>query len=324
MIRHAVRLLLFAPCLALAQPSAQSPAEPLVWLNRMAEAAQTLDYSGTFVFQSGTRSETSRVAHALEGGREIERLEVLDGTPREIVRENDEVRCYLPDVKRVLVEKRVRGRFFPALVASGAQALAAHYAVRTGGVERVAGHEAQLVVLDAKDAWRYSHRLWAEVRSGLILKAQILDDRQRLVEQFTFTQLAIGGAVDRSELQSRQQALAGEWQTEDLSIAGGAEVASGWRLRDGVPGFAKTHEMRRLLRKDGVPVTHLVFSDGLAAVSVFIAPPDAESSRKPWSSAQGAINVHTRMLAGHVVTVLGEVPPATAMKIANGIEYRKP
>lgn len=320
MIRYAVRLLLLLPALALAQPTP----DPLAWLNRMAGAAQTLDYGGTFVYQSGARSETSRILHVSEEGREIERLEVLDGSPRVVVRNHDEIRCYLPDAKRILVEKRIAGRSFPALIASDVKALASHYTLRSGGIERIAGHDAQLVALDAKDAWRYSHRLWAEINSGLILRAQILDERQRVVEQFSFTQLSIGGEIDRADLESPYSRSTAGWKTENLSVAEATPADSGWHLQGSVPGFSKIYEMRRRSPESGATVKHLVFSDGLAAVSVFIAPIDAESSPKPRDSGQGAINVRSRVVAGHVVTVLGEVPQATARKIANGIEYRKP
>jgi len=113
MIRAA--LLLVAALFAL-PTLAETAGDGAVWLSRMMNAAQRLSYSGTFVYQSGTHSETSRVVRIVDAAGERERLEVLDGSPREVVRVNDEVRCYLPDDRRVVIERRSARRAFPALL----------------------------------------------------------------------------------------------------------------------------------------------------------------------------------------------------------------
>jgi sigma-E factor negative regulatory protein RseB len=295
-------------------------ADPTMWLNRMATAAQTLNYSGTFVFQSGVRSETSLIVHAVYGDRELERLEVLDGSPREVVRDRNEVRCYLPDDRRVVVDKRRPDRDFPALIKPNAKLLADHYTVREGETERVAGHEVRLIVLEPKDGWRYGHRLWAEVSSGLIVKAQTLDERSHPIEQFSFTQLSIGAPISREQLNARH--AAGDWKVEKLPVS---EVADGrWRARSLLPGFFKTQEMRRRWRDGGPPIEHLVFSDGLAAVSVFIEPLDRDHPHAAGAAVQGALNLFVRPIAGYTISVLGEVPPATVRNIAYEIESYKP
>jgi len=310
-------LLLFSSGLA----RCQAAGDATMWLNRMAMAAQTLNYSGTFMFQSGARSETSLIVHAVDGNGEAERLEVLDGSPREVIRNRDEVRCYLPNDRRVVVEKRSARRDFPALITSDAKQLADHYAVRQGAVERIAGYEARAIALEPRDGWRYGYRLWAEVNSALIVKAQTLDERRRPIEQFSFTQLSIGTPIDREQLNARH--AAGDWKVENLSVSDVAVADTGWHFRSLVPGFVKTQEMQRRWREGGPLVTHLVFSDGLAAVSVFIEALDPDHPHKPGNSAQGAINFFVRRIAGHTITVLGEVPPATVRKIADGIEYRQ-
>lgn len=325
MIRRVARLLLSALLYALlSQPIlAQTPDDPFEWLSRMAGAAGRTEYSGTFVFQGGMRTETSRIVHLLENGHELERLEVLDGSPREIVRRDDEIRCYLPDLRRILVDRRAPGRAFPALLSGDVRALAAHYAIRVAGTDRIAGRTARLVHLDARDAWRYSQRLWADVDTGLILKAQMLDERARPVEQFTFTQLVTGSAVDRREVLPRHEESAAGWPVDNLAEGSGQPGVVPWEARRGiVPGFDKTQEMRRRLQGRDDAVVHMVFSDGLVAVSAFIAPLGASQAPKPGSEARGAINIHTRMLSGHVLTVLGEVPAATVRRIAEGITER--
>ena len=45
---------------------------------------------------------------------------------------------------------------------------------------------------------------------------------------------------------------------------------------------------------------------------------------RPGMSSMGAVNIYTRELANHVVTVVGEAPAQTVRRIANTVEYHKP
>src|SRR5450432_2116325 len=63
------------------------------WLQRAATAARTLNYSGTIAYQHAGRIETSRLVHFSDAGNEFEKLTNLDGPSREVIRQNDQVRC---------------------------------------------------------------------------------------------------------------------------------------------------------------------------------------------------------------------------------------
>lgn len=310
--------LLLAPAGAWAADPA--PADPVAWLQRIAAAARSLNYTGTFVYQHGNRVETSRIVHYVDAaGNELERLEGMDGPMREVIRSNDEVKCYLPDSRTVRIERRQARKSFPALLPEQVASLAGNYDVRLGGQERMAGLDCQVLLLEPRDDKRYRHRMWVDTASGLLVKTVMLDDKGRVVEQFAFTQLAIGGPIDPEQLKPR---LAGgrEWREERQAEAVAAD--SGWAIGSQPPGFRKVMEMKRSLPgKDG-PVTHIVISDGLVAVSVFIEPMPAGDKFRLGVSSQGAINVFTRPVSDHLVTVLGEAPAATVMQIGNSVSYK--
>ncbi|MCZ7654832.1 MAG: hypothetical protein M5R42_11940 [Rhodocyclaceae bacterium] len=82
-----------------------------------------------------------------------------------------------------------RSRLFLRFCLHPSGSLNDHYLIRKGDVSRVAGLDSQLIVLEPKDALRYGHHLWAEVNSGLILKARIVDERSETIEQFALNQL---------------------------------------------------------------------------------------------------------------------------------------
>jgi sigma-E factor negative regulatory protein RseB len=296
--------------------AAQSP-ESLAWLRKIQDATRNLSYTGTFVYQHGGRSETSRITRL--AASDTERLEVLDGMPRELVRTRDTVRCYLPESKVVKVERRTPDRSFPALLPDKVGAIAQHYDISLGETRRVGGFECQAVVLTPRDNLRYGYRLYADTSSGMLVRAITVDAAGNPVEQFTFTQLSIG-RVTPDMVKSRHAASA--WRVEDTEAA--PTRLAGWGLSAELPGFQKVVELTRRMG-ESKPVGQVVYSDGLAAVSVFIEPLQArrEPARTGLASL-GAIHIYTREVANHMVTVVGEAPAASVQRIANAVEYRSP
>jgi len=308
---------------ALALPVwAQAPTEALQWLQRMADAAQKLNYVGTFVYQSGNQTETSRISHMVDGGDELEHLEVLDGSPREVVRVNDEVQCFLPESRLLIVERR-RSRetpSFPALLPGSFAGLAEHYEISKGAAGRVAGFESQNILIKPRDGLRYGHRLWIDAASGLLLKSAVIDERGEALETFAFTELRIGGPVERASLKPRNQMNDG-WKVQNVRTS--EPRADHWHFRNEVPGFRKVAGMKRQGRPDGPEISHLIFSDGLAAVSVFIEPLGGRNKPEAGPINIGAVNAYKRITADHMFVVMGDVPPASLKKIAEGIEPKK-
>lgn len=299
------------------------PENGLSWLRKMASASRQLNYTGTFIYRHGNDIEASRIVHYVNAaGGEFERLETLDGPPREVIRTNNQVTCYLPNTKTVLIEKRSRRRFPALLPAQLTGGLAQHYTVRQSGMGRAAGYDCRVVVLIPKDRLRYGHKFCAEASSGLPLRAKTVDEKGTLLESFAFTEVKLGGKFDRDKVQSRYAAESKNWKTaRAASPSADRPGRTGWVLARELPGFRKVTESKRSIAGHGATVFHLVYSDGLAAVSVFIEP--LPKSYPPQSlSHQGAVNIYVRLVADHMVTALGEAPAATVMRIANSLEYR--
>lgn len=296
---------------------AQTP-EALGWLRKMQDATQKLSYRGTFVYQNGGRSETSRITRYVDGEGDIERLEVLDGMPREIVRTKDTVRCYLPGARLVKVDRRTE-RDFPGLLPERITALARHYDIALGETRRIADYDCQAITLTPKDNLRYGYRLYADAKTGMLLSAVTVDAAGQQIEHFTFTQLSIGG-VTRDMVRPRLASRG--WREEDTEAAP-ARLA-GWGLSSELPGFQKIIELKRRLGESR-SAGQVVYSDGLAAVSVFIESLEGRSDPvRTGLSSMGAIHIYTREVANHMVTVVGEAPAASVQRIANAVEYRKP
>lgn len=303
--------------------SATQQTDALNWLHKVAAAAHQLNYRGTYIYQYGDYIETSKITHIRDESGEHEKIEALDGAPREVIRNNEEVLCFKPDSSdSVTVEKRKVEKSFPALLPRQLGGIFENYRVRFAEPGRTAGHACKVIVLEPKDQYRYQHKLWIDQSSGLLLKAGMFNKNNELIGQFAFTQVEIGGRIDKEAL---KPTLAGKKvlvSSEPSAIQMGLEQSENWTVKQIPPGFAQVTVMTRMMPGKGVPVKHWVFSDGLATVSVFIEP--AATAIKPMQSVvrQGAVHVYTRIVDDHQVTVLGEVPAIAVMQIANSVSKK--
>lgn len=302
------------------------------WLAKIQSAAQRLNYSGTFVYQQGSQFRTSKITHILEGKNEVEKLEVLDGKPREYIRNNEQITCYVPETKTLLVEKRLTHDVFPAILPSNASALPEYYHIKKGETGRIAGYDCQSIELIPVDHLRYGYKLWAEKSSGLLLRTQTLNEKNEVVEQISFTQIKIGG-IDRSQVKPSFANTSG-WHVESPTMK--PVSFSPLKISGLPPGFKKIRELKRTIletpkHNEGMvasqsatagerEVSQTVFSDGLAAISVFVEP--GSQSRTEGSLQQGAMNITGKRQGDYWVTIVGEVPAAAIKNVANSIEIQ--
>ena len=320
--RPSVRSLLVVSLTAAVVYAADASAEDATrWLERAAQAARTLNYAGTLVYQRNGHVETSRLVHLVDGGQEQEKLVSLDGPPREVIRSSAEVRCYFPDAKIVQIEPRTFRNVFPSLSAEQARNLAQYYEARVGVSERIAGHWTQVMTFEPKDGLRYGHKFWADAISGLLLKARLIDDHGEVVEQFAFTDVAINEKVDRDMVKPSWAAAPPDWQLKQGSFGEMLPRETVWSASRLPGGFQKVMEGYRTLRGKREPVAQLVYSDGLVAVSVFVEP-IALPAVQTGVSQHGGLNVYTTKYDDHLITVLGEVPPAAVRQIAQSVARR--
>ena len=295
----------------------------LQWVQSIQQAAVRVNYSGTIVYQAGGEMRTSRITHLFDGAHSHERIQTMDGKPREYIRlrteNNDEVRCLIPESRRVIIEHRAIEEPFPGLIGAPAEAILERYDLKTGEVERVAGIECQVLLLEPRDQSRYGYRLCVDRATGLLLKAQTVGERHEVLEQVAFTDIRIGERIDRSRL---KPAWATDGWTVEKSDYRRADLdKAGWVV-PAPDGFSRTKEvLRRMGPSDAMQV---VFSDGLATMSVFIEPSSAGTPVVDEVQMMGPTAVYARRLGETLVTVIGEVPPSAVRTLAKSVEFRGP
>jgi sigma-E factor negative regulatory protein RseB len=315
---------LAAMAVALAAPAAQaSPEKARAWLQRMTDSLASRSYDGLFTHTAGGQSETMRIVHHVVDGQSRERLVSLDGSGREIVRTAGEVHFYMPDRRVVIVEPRSDdGSLLKALPAPGPR-LDALYTLSMREGKKLLGREVRVVDVMPRDAYRYGYRLWLDEETAMPLRSIVVDREGRPVEMIHFTRLETDGTVDPRDLEPAVDTAGFQWlrtgQRAESSVA-----VTGWRPLKMPPGFRLVAS--RLQRMPGapMPVQHLIFSDGFASVSVFIEPGPTNGPAPAESTSLGSANAFSTRVRGHIVTAVGEVPPATVRDIATSFAPVQP
>lgn len=311
--------------LATAMPSAwagQDAADAWRVLEQAAKAARSLSYKGVFVYQAGNSSRSVQITHMNYGQGEYARIVMLDGQPREVLSQGSDVVIFSPREEKVIIEKRRGHNMFPAVLPSSLDSLKASYEARVGGSERVGGRIGRVIFLDARDKFRYGYKFWADQQNGLLLKYVTIDGSDRVMEKIAFNQIDL---LDTHEMDWFQPHVDPDktYVMEDHAPSRVLTEAGPWTLSELPPGYRKIDQMLSHVPGKAEPVPHLIFSDGLASVSLFIEPLAKGARPKSGHTVMGATHFYASVVDGRQVIAVGEVPEAAVEQIAHAISFQK-
>ncbi|MCW8927123.1 MAG: MucB/RseB C-terminal domain-containing protein [Xanthomonadales bacterium] len=297
---------------------AGSSNEAREWLERMVQAMQQMTYQGTFVYVRGGDVETMRITHMVDESGVRERLYSVSGPHREVIRDHNGVRCVLEDSASVVEDQVLANSYFPELPLSLIDSENNGYRLETGGLARIAGHSARRVSISPADNFRYGYDFWLEQQTGLLLKWVLLDSKRKPLAKLMFTDFSIGADVKLAEIESdsKEQDFV-KMKTISPEKAVVTKSTPRWVPANLPPGFqlaAHNHKSG-----SGEVYEHMVYSDGLTAVSVYIEEKDKGNAVKPGISKLGTNYAFVRDQGGLRITVIGEVPVVTVKSIANEI-----
>jgi sigma-E factor negative regulatory protein RseB len=313
-------------------PQARGADDARAWLEKMNKALATRNYDGTFFHISGGRVETMRIVHRVRSGRVTERLQSLDGSGREFVRANDELTCYLPDQHTVLVEPRQdRGPFLGSLPQFDSS-VSDFYRIEALPAAHILGRAARVIAVNPKDQFRFGYRLWLDEKTAMPLKTQLCDSRGTVLEQIFFARLDMPESIPDSDLAPTVRTDGMRWVRQGPAVDNASAALAAYRASQLPPGFRLTVQGAQTLGDASAPASHLVYSDGLATVSVFVeeqrssdsgvaAAPDSLTPPPMQGLARvGAGYAFSTIVQGHQVTAVGEVPAQTVEFIAHSVK----
>jgi sigma-E factor negative regulatory protein RseB len=291
------------------------------WLMKINAAASGVNFSGTFVYIHDGKIESMEVARRIKGGMMEERLYSLNGPPREIIRGMNKVWCYIPDQNVVVHDYRqITQSGFPKILPSDLEQLTRNYRFSEGRRGRIADRTAQQINIIPNDSYRYGYNLWADTESGLLLQSDLINQQNEVVEQYTFVTVEIGGDISDEQLVAVSDKDELQLFGNNTPISTPAE-SSAWQVTQIPDGYVLNKHIRRMSPMDAGEVEHLVYTDGLSTVSVFIKKTREGQSDMNGLSKMGAVHAYRKTMNNHRITVMGEVPAVTVKFLAMGIEH---
>jgi sigma-E factor negative regulatory protein RseB len=294
----------------------------LSWLDRMSDATKSLNYEGTFVYLHDGELETMRIIHGSDEDGEHEKLVSLNGAAREIIRDNDYVTCILPDSKAVVVDKSRPKKSFTTSLPVSFDNLKDNYVFQMDGEERIAGRAARIISIKPRDNHRYGYRLWIDTVTGLLLKMDQVNEQGRALEQMMYTELTVVDHIDASRILPSISGQEYTWSRQQDEVVKQEKTRDMWLISKAPKGFMLSHSNIHKMPGDKRSVSHMVLTDGMASVSVYIDNVGHNTRKKmlQGTSKMGAVSAFGRFKDNYHITVVGEVPPETVMMIGNSIE----
>ncbi len=291
--------------------------QALELVNKMSQAVRTTNYDGVFIYRHERQTDSMRLIHRGAPGPEQERLISLTGKPREVIRDGDTVTCIYPEDQAVMVA-RAKPRSYVVQLTEPAENYAKSYAFDLAGEDRVAGRDVWIVGIHPMDVYRYGYQLWIDKESYLPLKTELRSRSATTIEEVMFTQLSILPVIPDALLEPGIAGQGFTWFHAAAAEDRGPAIGGKWRVTWMPEGFRISHHERRSLVASGDPVDHLVYTDGVASVSVFVERlHDAAPQLGP--QRIGGISAFGKLEQGHQITAVGEVPPATVQRMANSV-----
>jgi sigma-E factor negative regulatory protein RseB len=295
-------------------------------IDRLQSAAQQLSFSGTFVHQQGPVLQTSRILQLRDSRRSAVKVQALEGSRHEIIRVGQEIRVYMPEHQLVKLDRTELVRSaFPAIFVGSSDDILRNYELVRGGSIRMADLEADEYLLKPRHEMRWPVRFWVDQQSGLVLKCQRLDFDGQAIEQAAFTELRFDPRARASALRPSFES-AKDWTVHDASMSRVQPMPALKYKPEIVKGFELigVYQQAASGSEGGLPfaVRRYVLSDGIATLSVFVQPKQANGTIAERIYRRGALSMISREIQQAWVTVMGEVPPETLRQFAQSIEWK--
>ncbi len=302
-----------------AQPAYAQDLGPRDWLQKMTSAVQTTNYEGTVIRIQDGLVDALKVMHVVSEGVICEKVIIQQGKDLEIIRNGNEVRFIMPERKSVVVEEwDDKSTLFSTLPSSDIR-FGNEYDVSIVRKERIAGRKTIMLAIRPHDSFRYGHRIWLDVATGFPLQTKLLDEHGEIIEQVKFADITFNAEIDVSDIQPSINIDGFRWYTKPRRTDA-PEVITDWVSDDLPPGFRVTSIRGERISGSDDPVTHMMLSDGLASVSVFVEL--GKDQKTPSRSRVGASNAFSVASGDFRVTAVGEVPAATVEQIARSMQPR--
>ena len=296
--------------------------DAMQWIQKMSHAMQQLSYQGRFVYMHDGQMESMSLVHVKDELGNRERLVSLNGEAREILRDNKNLTCIWPSSKQVVVDQsRQSNNVSPIWIPEDVTRLSKFYEFKMAGYDRIADHGAVIVSISPKDDYRYGMKVWLDEDTGLLVQSSVIDGEGDSVEQVMFTELTLLDSAQQKAFSVLPQIDDSYALIRSHEGADGDRVSSDdkWQLEVIPDGFWLESSFRKKMSASDDFTQQMIFTDGMASVSVFIE--FANDQQLAGESSMGAVNAFGKRYKEFSITAIGEVPAITVQKMAESVVY---
>jgi sigma-E factor negative regulatory protein RseB len=293
------------------------------WVQKMSMAMRDLSYRGDFVYLHENQLESMRISHYKDENGEKERLISLNGEAREVIRDNQNLTCIWPSSRKVVVDFSRKNTFSPIFIPEDIARLEKFYEMKLLGEDRIAGMSTVVVHIDPRDKYRYGMKFWINDQNGLMMKSSLINEEGEVVEEVMFTSLKLFDGDEKLVIDTMPEIDESfslvRYHSGDSSKSFAAD--NNWQLSGAPGGFWRESVLKRQIPGTDNFVHQMVYTDGLASLSIFIEKQSSVTTSG--ESSMGAVNAYIRILNNHSVTAIGEVPAITVRQLAESVSYQQ-
>ena len=312
---------LFFICFLLSSVSiSHSSEDPWSIINKAAKATKTLDYKGIFHSQHHKQIKSIEITHATNNDQEFIKMNVLDGSPGEVLTQGKTIYVYNTVDNNVIIQKRKQQRLFPAIFPNNTELLKNFYRLSIGKSERIAGRISQLIVLTPIDDFRYFYYFWLDKKTFLPLKMVVIDQAKNIIEQASFTKINM---IKHKNLDWFKPDVdpSKNYIFDDKIVGQGFVNKRFWEMKKIPPGYKEVDFITKRIPGLNILSHQLVFSDGLSYLSLFIKPISRGQEPKVGEVRLGVNNICARYQDGYQIMAVGSVPLITCNNFSESIKF---
>ncbi|HCS3616456.1 TPA: sigma-E factor regulatory protein RseB [Shigella flexneri] len=284
-------------------------------LQQMNQASQSLNYELSFISINKQGVESLRYRHARLDNRPLAQLLQMDGPRREVVQRGDEISYFEPGLEPFTLNGDYIVDSLPSLIYTDFKRLSPYYDFISVGRTRIADRLCEVIRVVARDGTRYSYIVWMDTESKLPMRVDLLDRDGETLEQFRVIAFNVN-----QDISSSMQTLAKANLPPLLSVPVGEKAKFSWTPTWLPQGFSEVSSSRRPLpTMDNMPIESRLYSDGLFSFSVNVNRATPSSTDQMLRTGRRTVSTSVRDNAE--ITIVGELPPQTAKRIAENIKF---
>ncbi|EHD20527.1 MULTISPECIES: sigma-E factor regulatory protein RseB [Brenneria] len=285
-------------------------------LQQMNGASRSLNYEISFINITRQGFESVRYRHAVINNRSLAQLMFMDGPRREIVQRGNEISYFDAGLEPFTLSSDHIVDSLPSLVHADFQKIAQYYDfIPADGRVRIADRLAVGIRIISRDATRYSYAVWMDAESKLPLRVDLQDRNGERLEQFLATALIVDDGVVNALRPLENIRL-----PPALSAPATENKDFSWSAQWLPLGMKEISRSRRVLPGATLPIETRLYNDGLFSFSINVSP--SSEARGEQAVRTGRRSIHTEVRDNNEITVVGELPPATAKRVADNVIFK--